>query len=75
MKTIDKIANLGRTADLKKTFSRSDTAGWSYKFYKNTETVNDTLPRYKTDHIPERSAGEPRSQDERHNEASLKKTK
>ena len=52
-----------RTADLKKTFSKSDTTNWSYKLYKITETINDTIPSYKIDNLSER-----------YNESLLKKT-
>ena len=38
------INNLVRTADLKKTFSKGDTTNWSYKLYKITEIINDTIP-------------------------------
>ena len=55
--------NLVRTAGLKKTFSKGDTTNWSYKLYKSTETINDTIPSYKIDNLPER-----------YNEALLKKT-
>ena len=48
------INDLVRTADLKKTFSKSDTTNWSYKFYKITEIVNDTIPSYKINNLPER---------------------
>ena len=57
------IDDLVRTADLKKTFSKSDTTNWSYKLYKSTEIVNDTIPSYKIDNLPER-----------YNESLLKKT-
>ena len=59
-----KINDLVRTADLKKTFSKGDTTNWSYKLYKITEIVNDTIPSYKINNLPER-----------YNEALLKKTK
>ena len=52
-----------RTADLKKTFSKGDTTNWSYKLYKITEIINDTIPSYKIDNLPER-----------YNESLLKKT-
>ena len=52
-----------RTADLKKTFSKGDTTNWSYKLYKITEIINDTIPSYKIDNLQER-----------YNEALLKKT-
>ena len=49
-----KIGDLVRTADLKKTFSQSDTTNWSYKLYKITEIINDTIPSYKINNLPER---------------------
>ena len=57
------INDLVRTADLKKTFSKSDTTNWSYKIFKITEIINDTIPAYKIDNLPER-----------YNESLLKKT-
>ena len=57
------IGDLVRTADLKKTFSKSDTTNWSCKLYKITETVNDTLASFKINNLPER-----------YNESLLKKT-
>ena len=57
------IDDLFRTADLKKTFSKSDTTNWSYKLYKIKEIVNDTIPSYKIDNLPER-----------YNESLLKRT-
>ena len=57
------ISNLVRTADLRKTFSKGDTTNWSYKLYKITEIINDTIPSYRLDNLPER-----------YNESLLKKT-
>ena len=57
------INDIVRTADLKKIFSKLDMTNWSYELYKNTETINDTIPSYKIDNLPER-----------YNEALLKKT-
>ena len=57
------IGDLVRTADLKKTFSKADTTNWSYKLYKITEIIIDTIPVYKIDNLKER-----------YNEALLKKT-
>ena len=54
MKPKYEIGDLVRTADLKKTFSKSDTTNWSYKLYKITEIVNDTIPSYKNKNLPER---------------------
>ena len=49
---------------MKRTLLKSDTTNWSYKLYKITEIIKDTIPSYCTDIIPER-----------YNEALLKKTK
>ena len=57
------INDLVRTADLKKTFSKGDTTNWSYKLYKITEIINDTIPSYRIDNLKERF-----------NESLLKKT-
>ena len=57
------INDLVRTAHLKKTFSKGDTTNWSYKLYKITEIINDTIPSYKIDNLSER-----------YNESLLKKT-
>ena len=57
------ISDLVITVDLKKTFSKGDTTNWSYKLYKITEIINDTIPSYKIDNSKER-----------YNEALLKKT-
>ena len=48
------LNDLVRTADVKKTFSKSDTTNWSYELYKFTEIINDTIPIYKIDNLPER---------------------
>ena len=48
------IDDLVRTADLKKTFSKGDTTNWSYKLYKITEIIKDTIPSYKIANLPER---------------------
>ena len=57
------INDLVRTADLRRTFSKGDTTNWSYKLYKITEIINDTIPSYRLDDLPER-----------YNESLLKKT-
>ena len=48
------INDLVRTADLKRTFSKGDTTNWSYKLYKITEIINDTIPSYKIGNLKER---------------------
>ena len=57
------LNDLVRTADLKRTFSKGDSTNWSYKLYKITEFIIDTIPSYHLDDLPER-----------YNEALLKKT-
>ena len=49
-----RINDLVRVADLKKTFSKGDTTNWFYKLYKITEIINDTIPSYHIDNLPER---------------------
>ena len=63
VKPKNEINNLVRTADLKRTFSKGDTTNWSYKLYKITEIINDTIPSYRIDNLKER-----------YNESLLKKT-
>ena len=48
------VNDLIRTADIKKTFSKGDTTNWSYKLYKITEIINDTIPSYRLDNLKER---------------------
>ena len=43
-----------RTADLKKTFSKSDMTNWRYKLYKITEIISDAISSYRIDNLPER---------------------
>ena len=43
------VNDLIRTTDLKKTLSKEDTTNWSYKLYKITEIINDTIPSYRID--------------------------
>ena len=57
------INDLVRTAELKKTFSKSDTTSRSYNLYNITEIINDTIPSYRLDNLKER-----------YNESLLKKT-
>ena len=57
------IGDLVRKADLKRTFSKGDTTNWSYKLYKITEIINDAIPSYRLDNLPER-----------YNQSLLKKT-
>ena len=57
------IGDLVKIADIKKMFSKSDTTNWSYKLYKITEIIKDTIPSYHIDNLPER-----------YNESLLKKT-
>ena len=57
------INDLVRVADLKRTFSEGDMTNWGYKLCKSAEIVNDTIPSYNIDNLPER-----------YNESLLKKT-
>ena len=46
-----------RIADLKKTFAKYYTTNWSYRLYEISEIVNDTIPNYRLDNLPERHNG------------------
>ena len=49
--------NLGqfiRTADFKGVFSKSDSTSWSYKLYTITEIIDDTIPSYRNNYLPEK---------------------
>ena len=49
------INDLVRTADSRnKHFLKSDTINWSYKLYKITKIVKDTIPSYHIDNLKER---------------------
>ena len=54
--------DLVRTNNLKKTFSKRDSANWSHILNKNTEINKDTTPSYKIYQLSKR-----------HNEALLRK--
>ena len=56
------INNSVRVADLNRVFSKGNTINCSYKLYKITAIINDTIPSFRNNNLPER-----------HNEASLKK--
>ena len=49
-----KFGQLVRTADIKRVFSKGDSTNWSYKLYKITEVIHDTIPSYRIDYLPER---------------------
>ena len=48
------VNDLLRTTDLKRTFSKGDTTDWSYKWYKTTEIIIDTIPNYLIEKLIER---------------------
>ena len=56
------VNTLARVVDLKETFSKRDTINWSDKLYKIRENINDKIPSYHIEILPER-----------YNEAFLKK--
>ena len=49
-----KLGQLVRTADIKKIFSKCDSTNWSCKLYTITEVINDHIPSYRIDFLPER---------------------
>ena len=48
-----KIQHLVRAADLKRTISKGDTTNWSYKLFKVTKNIDETIRRYKINCLPE----------------------
>ena len=63
IKTKFQVNDLVRTADLKRTFSKGDTTNWSYKYYKTSQNIIDTIPSFEIDNLLER-----------HNELLLKRS-
>ena len=59
-----KLGDLVRTADKRNIFSKGDSTNWSNKLYTITEIIDDTIPSYHINYLPER-----------YNEALLKKSK
>ena len=49
-----KLGDLVRTADFKRVFSKGDSTNWSYMLYTITEVIDDTIPSYRIDYLPER---------------------
>ena len=48
------LGDLVRRADIKKTFSKSDSTKWSYILYTITKVRHDTNPSYRINYLPER---------------------
>ena len=48
-----KLRQLVRTADNKRVFSIGDSTNFSYKLYKITEAIHDTIPSYRIEYLPE----------------------
>ena len=48
------IGHLVRTADIERVFSQGDSTKYSYKLYKISEIIHDTLPSYRINYLPER---------------------
>ena len=48
------LGDIVSTANIKRVFSKRDTTNWSYKLYTITEIVDDSIPGYRIDSLPER---------------------
>ena len=48
------LGQLVRRADIKRVFSKGDSRIYSYKLYTITEVIQDTIPSYRIDYLPER---------------------
>ena len=49
-----KLNDLVRTADKRNLFSKFDSTNGSYNLYKITEIIDDTIPSYRINNLPER---------------------
>ena len=49
-----KLGQPVRTSEIEKVFSKGDTTNFSYKFHTKTEVIQNTLPSYRLDYLPER---------------------
>ena len=43
-----------RAADIKRDFSKGDSANYSYKLYTITKVLSNTIPRYRFNYLTER---------------------
>ena len=50
-----KLGDWLRTSDIKRVFSKGDSTNWSYKLYKITELIHDTIPSFRIIYLAERS--------------------
>ena len=48
------VNDLVTTADIRKTFSKPDYTNYFSKLSKTTEVVNDNIPSYRIENLPER---------------------
>ena len=48
------LGHLVRASDIRRVFSKGDSTNYSYKLYKKTEVITDTIPSYRIDYLPER---------------------
>ena len=49
-----KLGQLVRTADIKNVFSKVDSTIYSHKLYFITEVIQDSIPSYRVNYLPER---------------------
>ena len=50
-----KLRPVGRSADIKRVFSKGDSTNWGYNLYTITEIIRDTKPPYRINFLPERN--------------------
>ena len=49
-----KLGDYIGTADIKRVFSKGDSTDWNYKLYTLNQILDDTIPSYRIDNLPER---------------------
>ena len=48
------LGDIVRTADIKRVYGNGDSTNCSYKLYKITEVIHDTIPSFRIDYLRER---------------------
>ena len=49
------LGQLDRTSDIRSVFSKGDSTNYSYEVYTRTEVIDDTIPSYRSNYLPEKN--------------------
>ena len=50
-----KFGDLDRTSNIRLVFSEGDATTWSFNLYTTIEVIDDSIPSYRIDYLPERN--------------------